>query len=92
MVYGYRYIQTDKNGRVSGSCADPVFVEGVEITIDTEGMTVPEMPTDGIYELYYSEEEGLHWVKTGELQAEVLTEADKQEAALAYIMAMTEGA
>ena len=90
MVYGYRYIQTDKNGRVSGSCADPVFVEGVEITIDTEGMTPPEMPTDGIYDLYYNETDLLHWVKVADF-TEDLTEADKQDATLTYIMAMTEG-
>lgn len=68
MVYGFRYIQTGENGRVSGSCADPVFAEGVEITIDTEGMTVPEMPTDAIYDLYYNETEGLHWVKVADLE------------------------
>lgn len=91
MVYGFRYIQIDENGLVTSACANPVFVDGVEITIDTEGMAVPEMPTDGIYDLYYSEEEGLHWVKTGELQTQDLTEADKQNATLTYIMAMTEG-
>ena len=91
MVYEFRYIQIDENGLVSSACADPVFVEGVEITIDTEGMTVPEMPTDGIYDLYYNETDLLHWVKVADF-TEDLTEADKQEAALAYIMAMTEGA
>ena len=48
MVYGYRYIQIDETGMVSGACADPVFVDGVEITIDTEGMIVPEAPTGAI--------------------------------------------
>ena len=90
MVFGYRYIQVDENGRISGSCADPVFVEGAEITIDTEEMTPPEMPTDGIYDLYYNETDLLHWVKVADLTEE-LTEADKQDATLTYIMAMTEG-
>lgn len=90
MVYEFRYIQIDETGLVTSACADPVFVEGVEITIDTEGMTPPEMPTDGIYDLYYNETDLLHWVKVADLTEE-LTETDKQEAALAYIMAMTEG-
>lgn len=63
MVYGYRYIQIDETGLVTSACANPVFVNGVEITIDTEGMTVPEMPTDAYYTLYYNEEQSLHWVK-----------------------------
>lgn len=87
MVFGYRYIVVEEDGCVQTARETPI--EGV--TIDTEGMTVPEMPTDGIYDLYYSEEEGLHWVKTGELQTQDLTEADKQDATLTYIMAMTEG-
>ena len=70
MVYGYRYIQIDENGSITSACADPVFVEGAEITIDTEGMTPPEMPTDGIYDLYYNEKEGLHWEKVAELTEE----------------------
>lgn len=76
MVYGFRYIQTGENGRVSGSCADPVFAEGVEITIDTEGMTVPEMPTDAIYDLYYNETEGLHWEKVAEFEEDLGDVAD----------------
>ena len=86
MVWGYRYIDIEKNGRVCGAKNTPT-----ENSIDTIDMTVPEMPTDGIYDLYYNEKEGLHWVKVAELKEE-LTEADKQEATLAYIMAMTEGA
>lgn len=70
MVWGYRYIQIDENGRVSGACADAVFVDGVEITIDTEGMTVLEMPTDAIYALYYNETDGLHWVKVADFEPE----------------------
>lgn len=70
MVYGYRYIQIDETGMVSGACADPVFVDGVEITIDTEGIMIPEKPTDAIYELYYNETDGLHWVKQGEFNTE----------------------
>ena len=58
MVYGHRYIQVEKSGRVSGSCADPV--EGA--TVDTKGVDVPEMPTDAIYALYYNEEKGLYYV------------------------------
>lgn len=88
MVYGFRYIQIDETGLVTSACS--MSVEGV--TIDTEGMTVPEQPTDAIYDLYFNKEKGLHWVKTGELQTEDMTEADKQDATLTYIMAMTEGA
>ena len=90
MVYGFRYIQIDENGLVSSACADPVIIDGVTITIDTEEMTPPEMPTDGIYDLYYNETDLLHWVKVADLTEE-LTEADKQDATLTYIMAMTEG-
>ena len=68
MVYGYRYIQIDKNGLISTVCANPVFVEGVEITIDTEGMDVPEKPTDAIYDLYYNETEGLHYIKVADFE------------------------
>lgn len=68
MVYGFRYIQIDENGLVTSACANPVFVDGVEITIDTEGMAVPEMPTDGIYDLYYNETDGLHWEKVADFE------------------------
>lgn len=68
MVYGFRYIQIDENGMVSSACGSPVFVDDVEITIDTEGMTVPEMPTDASYALYYNETDGLHWEKVADFE------------------------
>ena len=40
MVYGYRYIQLDEDGRVKASC--DTEIEGV--TIDTEDMEMPEQP------------------------------------------------
>lgn len=70
MIGKFRYIQIDENGRVSGGCADPVFINGEEITIDTERIMIPEKPTDAIYELYYNETDGLHWVKQGEFNTE----------------------
>ena len=54
----YRYIDIDENGRIEGYRTVPL-----ETSIDTEGMSVPEMPTDAIYDLYYNEIDGLHWVK-----------------------------
>lgn len=78
MVYGYRYIQIDENGLVSSACANPVFVDDVEITIDTEGMTVPEMPTDAIYALYYNETESLHYVKVADFESVVPTQDELQ--------------
>jgi hypothetical protein len=79
MVYGFRYIQIDETGRVSSACAEPVFVDGVEITIDTEGMTVPEMPTDAIYSMYYNETKGLHWVKVADFEPETPEEPTAEE-------------
>ena len=76
MVYGFRYIQIDKSGSITSACANPVFVDGVEITIDTEGMIVPEMPTDAIYALYYNETDGLHWVKVAEFEEDLGDVAD----------------
>lgn len=64
MVYGFRYIQIDETGAITSACSMPV--EGV--TIDTEGMPVPEQPTDAIYELHYSEAEKLHWVKVADFE------------------------
>ena len=85
MVYGFRYIQTDEKGMVSSTCADPVFVDGVEITIDTEGMTIPEMPTDAIYSLYYNEEQGLHYEKVADFEEETpqSTQLDRIESLVA---------
>lgn len=60
----YRYIQIEEDGRVKATCS--VSIEGV--TIDTEGMTVPEMPTDAVYDLHYNETDGLHWVKVADLE------------------------
>ncbi len=86
MVNGYRYIQIDENGRIKATCDTPV--EGV--TIDTEGKWVPDCPTDAIYELYYNEAEGLHWVKAAELPAEGAgpTEAQITQAKLDYLLMM----
>ena len=86
MVNGYRYIQTDESGRIDVSCDYPV--KGV--TIDTEGMTVPEKPTDAVYDLYYNDAQGLHWVKATELPAEDAgpTEAQIAQAKLDYLLMM----
>ena len=62
MVFGYRYIDIDEEGRVLGAKSVPT-----EHSIDTEGMTIPEMPTDEIYTLYYGKPEGLYWKKVGDL-------------------------
>ena len=70
MIYGFRYIQVDENGLITSACDCPVFVDDVEITIDTEGMVVPEQPTDAIYNLYYSETKGLYWVKVADFEPE----------------------
>ena len=69
MINEYRYIQIDKNGRVNSACDNPVFVDGIEITIDTEGMVVPTMPMDAIYDLYYDERHGLHYVKIADFDS-----------------------
>ena len=79
MVYGFRYIQIDETGLVTSACDCPVIIDDVTITIDTEGMIVPEQPTDSIYELYYNEDEGLHWVKTGEFKPDVDEEVTADE-------------
>lgn len=83
MVNGYRYIQIDESGFVSSTCNAPVIIDGEEITIDTEGMTIPEMPTDATYDLYYNETDGLHWVKVAELEKTEPTQLDRIEDALA---------
>lgn len=62
-MFAYRYIDINETGRVEGSRTIPL-----ETSIDTEGMTVPEQPTDAVYDLYYNETEGLHWIKTGEFK------------------------
>ena len=92
MVYGYRYIQIDETGLVASACAAPVFVNGVEITIDTEGMTVPEMPTDAIYDLYYDAAEGLHWKKIMEFDEIPPTKEEEQAAQMAYLVMKAKGA
>lgn len=79
MVYGYRYIQLYEDGRVK--TAGNTAISGV--TIDTEGMEVPEMPTDGIYDLYYSEEEGLHYEKVADFEEEKATQLDRIESMVA---------
>ena len=66
MMKRYRYIQIAEDGRVRVFCQEPV--EGV--TIDTEGFEIPEKPTDAVYGLYYSKEQGLYWVKIAENEEE----------------------
>lgn len=87
MVYGYRYIQLDEEGRVKASC--DTEVKGV--TIDTEGMEVPAEPTDAIYDLFYSEEKGLHWKKMMEFDDIPPTEAEEQAAQMAYLVMKAKG-
>ena len=85
MIYGFRYIQIDKTGKITSACDMPVFVDGVEITIDTEGMIVPEQPTDAIYELYYNETDGLHYVKVTDFEIPKPTETELQWQAITDI-------
>lgn len=88
MVYGYRYIQLDEDGRVKASC--DTEIEGV--TIDTEGMEMPEQPEDAIYDLYYSEAEGLHWKKIMEFDEIPPTAEEEQAAQMAYLVMKAKGA
>lgn len=87
MVLGFRYIQLDEDGKVKASCDTPV----AEVTIDTEGMTVPEEPTDGIYELYYSEDAGLYWKKVMDFDELPLTAAEEMAAQVSYLVMKTKG-
>ena len=84
MLNKLRYIQINETGLVTATCANPVFVDGVEITIDTEGLTIPEQPTDAIYSLYYTEIDGLHWVKIADFNKEAgePTQLDRIESAV----------
>lgn len=87
MVWGYRYIDIDADGRVS--CAkDTPTAE----SIDTEGMEVPAEPTDAIYSLHYSEAEGLHWVKVMEFDEIPPTAEEEQAAQMAYLVMKAKGA
>lgn len=76
MVYGYRYIDVDETGRVTGSRTVPL-----KTSIDTEGMVIPEQPTDAIYALYYNDTEGLHYVKVADFEEETAqpTQLDRIE-------------
>lgn len=65
MIWGYRYIDINEEGCIVGVKAVPT-----EHSIDTEGMTVPEQPTDAIYSLYYSKKQGLYWVKVADFEPE----------------------
>ena len=87
MVYGYRYIQLDEDGRVKASC--DTEIKGV--TIDTEGMEMPEQPADAIYDLYWSEAEGLHWEKIMEFDDIPPTAAEEQAAQMAYLVMKAKG-
>lgn len=75
MVKGFRYIQIDETGLVTSYCA--MEVKGV--TIDTEGMVVPEKPTDALYILYYNETDKLHWVKVADFEPETSEEVTTEE-------------
>lgn len=82
MVFGYRYIDVEENGRVAGSKMVPTAK-----SIDTEGMTMPEMPTDAIYELYYDMgQKALYWKKVGEFAEQPLTFEERTDAALTLLM------
>jgi hypothetical protein len=70
MVWGFKYIQIEEDGKVKAACADSV--EGV--TIDVEDLIVPEMPTDAYYSLYYSAENGLYYVKIADFESEESTD------------------
>lgn len=74
MVFGYRYIDIDEEGRILGAKSVPT-----EHSIDTEGMTIPEMPTDEVCVLYYGKAEGLYWKKVGELADEPIPEPQLTE-------------
>jgi hypothetical protein len=87
MVYGYRYIQLDEDGRVKASC--DTAIEGV--TIDTEGMEIPAEPTDAIYDLYYGEEKGLYWKKIMDFDEIPPTAAEEQAAQVAYLVMKMKG-
>lgn len=65
MVWNERYIDIDETGKVVTAKSVPT-----EHSIDTEGMTVPEMPTDAIYALYYNETEGFYYVKVADFEPE----------------------
>lgn len=65
MILVYRYIDVEDNGRVQGSRLLPL-----ETSIDTEGMIIPNQPTDAVYDLYYNEADGLHWVKVADFEEE----------------------
>lgn len=82
MICGYKYIQVNNNGRVCCFCDNPVFVNDVEITIDINGMIVPEKPMDAIYDLYYNKEYGLYYVKVADLKSKP-TQLDRIESMVA---------
>lgn len=65
MVWYNRYIDIDENGKVITAKNLPT-----ENSIDTINMVEPEMPTDAIYDLYYNETDGLHWVKVADFEPE----------------------
>lgn len=82
MVYGYRYIDVEESGRVTGAKKTPTAN-----SIDTEGMTMPEKPKDAIYELYYDmEQKALYWKKVGEFADQPLTFEERTDAALTLLM------
>lgn len=87
MVWGYRYIQLDEDGRVKAS--GDTEVKGV--TIDTEGMATPEEPTDAIYSLYYEEGKGLYWKKEMEYDDIPPTAEEETAAQVAYLVMKAKG-
>lgn len=77
MIYGYRYIDVSEDGQIITFKDTPT-----ENSIDIEGMTIPEMPTDAIYALRYNKTSGLHWAKTGDFPQKEPTQLDRIEAAV----------
>lgn len=78
----YRYIDVDENGMVVTAKSTPT-----ENSIDTEGMTIPEMPTDAIYALYYGEEGNFYWVKTADF-ADIPSAGEQMGADMDYFKMM----
>ena len=80
----YRHIQTEEDGRIKGWSETPV----AGVTIDTEGMELADAPEDAIYAAYYdAEEHTLEWRKVAEFADLPLTESERIESKLDYLMA-----
>ena len=53
---------------------------------------MPEKPPDAIYDLYWSEAEGLHWKKIMEFSDIPPTAEEEQAAQMAYLVMKAKGA